>query len=42
MLASIQKRDDYLEQYVRGEIQPDLIIERLSDLLDVFLEVGVQ
>jgi HAD superfamily hydrolase (TIGR01549 family) len=38
ILASIQKRDEY----IRGEIQPDLVIERLSDLLDVFLEVGVQ
>lgn len=42
ILASIQKHDDYLEQYIRGEIQPDLVIERLSDLLDIFSEVGVQ
>jgi len=38
ILAQVKR--DYLEQYLRGEITPDLIIERLSDLLDIFLEVG--
>jgi HAD superfamily hydrolase (TIGR01549 family) len=31
-----------LDLYLRGEIRPDLIIEHLSDLLDIFLKVGVQ
>lgn len=39
ILAQIKKRD-YLEQYLRGEVKPDLIIGHLSDLLDIFLEVG--
>lgn len=39
MLAQMKSRD-YLEQYLRGEIIPDLIIEHLGDLLDIFLEVG--
>jgi len=37
MLAQVKSRD-YLEQYLRGEIKPDLIIEHLGDLLDIFLE----
>lgn len=39
MLAQVKSRD-YLEQYLRGEVTPDLIIEHLGDLLDIFLEVG--
>jgi HAD superfamily hydrolase (TIGR01549 family) len=31
-----------LDLYLRGEVRPDLIIEHLSDLQDIFSEVGVQ
>jgi HAD superfamily hydrolase (TIGR01549 family) len=41
MLAQVQRRDS-LEKYLSGEIMPDLIIEHLHDLLDIFMEVGVQ
>ena len=41
MLAQVNSRDS-LEQFISGEIKPDLIIEHLSELLDVFLEVGTQ
>lgn len=41
VLARDQSRD-YLDRYLRGEIQPDLVIEHLSDLLDIFTKVGVQ
>lgn len=33
---------DYLDRYLRGEITPDLIIEHLSDLLEIFQKAGVQ
>ncbi len=39
MLAQDRSRD-YLERYLRGEIQPDLIIEHLSDLLDIFVKAS--
>ena len=39
MLAQVKKRD-YLEQYLRGEITPELTIEHLGELLDIFLAVG--
>jgi HAD-hyrolase-like len=42
MLARAQNRDEYLERFIRGEIRPDLVIERLSDLPDAFTEAGVQ
>lgn len=35
--ANVQGKDGYLERYVRGEIAPDVIIERVSDVLDVFV-----
>ena len=36
--ANTQGRDGYLERYLRGEITPDLIIERPSDLLSTFVK----
>jgi hypothetical protein len=41
MLAQMQSRDS-LDQFISGEIKPDLIIEHLSELLAVFREVGKQ
>ncbi len=38
--ASSQGRDGYLERYLRGEIMPDLVIEHISDLLDMFAHSG--
>lgn len=34
---NVQGQDGYLEQFLRGEIKPNLIIDQISDLLDVFL-----
>lgn len=36
--ASSQGRDGYLERYLCGEIRPDLVIERVAELLDVFVD----
>ncbi|TMF52777.1 MAG: HAD family hydrolase [Chloroflexi bacterium] len=33
---------DYLDRYLRGDITPDLTIEHLSDLLEIFQQAGVQ
>ena len=33
---------EYLDRYLRGEITPDLTIEHLSDLLEIFQQAGVQ
>ncbi|HEX6478700.1 MAG TPA: HAD family hydrolase [Ktedonobacteraceae bacterium] len=41
MLAQLKSRDS-LDQFFSDEIKPDLIIEHLSELLDVFREVGMQ
>jgi HAD superfamily hydrolase (TIGR01509 family) len=41
MLAQMKSRDS-LDQFISGEIKPDLIIEHLSELLAVFREVGKQ
>jgi hypothetical protein len=41
VLAQLKSRDS-LDQFFSGEIKPDLIIEHLSELLDVFREVGMQ
>lgn len=41
ILAQDRSRD-YLDRYLRGEIRPDLTIEQLSDLLEIFQEAGVQ
>src|SRR5579875_648527 len=40
-LAQLKSRDS-LDQFFSGEIKPDLVIEHLSELLDVFQEVGKQ
>ncbi len=42
VLARAPSRDYYLEQFLSGEIRPDLIIEHSRDLLDILSEVGVQ
>ena len=42
VLAHVQSRADKWDQHQHGQIKPDLIIENLSDLLDVFIEVGEQ
>src|SRR5436853_623273 len=42
VLAHIQSRAGKWDQHLHGQIKPDLIIENLSDLLDVFIEVGEQ
>jgi hypothetical protein len=36
--ASNQGRDGYLERYLRGEIKPDMMIERIADLLACFVD----
>lgn len=41
ILAQMKSRDS-LDQFFSGEIKPDLVIEHLSELLDVFREVGKQ
>jgi FMN phosphatase YigB (HAD superfamily) len=41
-LADILGHADYWQQFLRGQIKPDLIIEHMRDLLDVFVEAGVQ
>jgi len=40
--ASSMQGKGGLDRYLRGETRPDLIIEHLGDLLDIFSEVGVQ
>lgn len=42
VLALAQSRSGKWDQHVQRHIKPDLIIENLSDLLDIFTEVGVQ
>ena len=39
-LARANTSRDYLAQFRRGEIRPDCVITRLTDLLDIFPEVG--
>jgi HAD superfamily hydrolase (TIGR01549 family) len=41
-ILSQMKRRDSLDQFLSGEIKPDLVIEHLSELLDIFQEVGMQ
>lgn len=41
MLAQVRSSDN-LEKYLSGEIRPDLIIDHLCELLDLFTEVGAQ
>ncbi len=42
VLAQVQSRAGKWDDYLHSEVKPDLIIENLSDLLDVFIEVGEQ
>jgi hypothetical protein len=42
VLAQVQSRAGQWDQYLHGEAKPDLIIENLSDLLDIFIEAGEQ
>jgi hypothetical protein len=42
VLAQVQIRAGQWDQYLHGEAKPDLIIENLSDLLDIFIEAGEQ
>jgi FMN phosphatase YigB (HAD superfamily) len=42
ILAQEEKHSTFLRRFLRGEIRPDLVIEHLSDLLDIFGEAGVQ
>ena len=42
MLVQEEKYDTFLRDYLQGKTRPDLVIQRLSDLLDVFSKVGVQ
>lgn len=39
--ANVPGKDGYLERFLRGEIKPDLMIEQVSDLLDIFMAGGV-
>ncbi len=42
MLVQEEKYDTFLRQYLQSETRPDLVIQHLSDLLDILREVGVQ
>jgi len=42
VLAQVRSRAGKWDQQLLGEIKPDLVIENLSDLLDIFSEVGKQ
>jgi HAD superfamily hydrolase (TIGR01509 family) len=42
VLAHVQSRAGKWDQHMQSKIKPDLIIENLSDLLDIFTEVGKQ
>ena len=42
VLAHIKSRAGKWDQDLPGDIKPDLIIENVSDLLDIFSEAGVQ
>ena len=42
VLAHVQSRAGKWDEYMHSDTKPDLIIENLSDLLDIFIEVGVQ
>ncbi len=41
MLVQEEKYETFLRDYLQGKTRPDLIIQHLSDLLDVFRGVGV-
>ena len=40
VLAHVRSRVGKWDEHLHSEVKPDLIIENLSDLLDVFIEVG--
>ncbi len=42
VLAQVQSRAGKWDEYLHTEVKPDLIIENLGDLLDIFLEAGKQ
>jgi len=42
VLAHVQSHAGKWDQHIHSEVKPDLIIENLSDLLDIFTEVGKQ
>ncbi len=42
VLAQVNSRDGQLDRYIRDNIIPDLVIEQISDLLDIFFEAGKQ
>jgi HAD superfamily hydrolase (TIGR01549 family) len=42
VLAKMRSHDGKLAPFMRGEIKPDLIIEHLSELLDIFTKAGEQ
>lgn len=42
VLAHAQSRAGKWDQYMQSDITPDLVIENVSDLLDIFTGVGVQ
>jgi len=42
VLAHVQSRAGKWDEDLHSDTKPDLIIENLSDLLDIFLEVGIQ
>jgi HAD superfamily hydrolase (TIGR01549 family) len=42
VLAQDHSRAGKWDQYIHNDIKPDLIIENVSDLLDIFTETGVQ
>ncbi len=39
--ANVQGNDGYLERFLRGEIVPDLIIDNVGEILDIFLPLQV-
>lgn len=42
VLAQVSSHDGQMDHYIRGTITPDLIIENIGDLLDIFSEAGIQ
>ncbi len=42
VLAQVKSRDKRLDAFLRGDIKPDLIVEKVSNLLDMLSEVGKQ
>lgn len=42
VLAQVNSRDGQFDRYMRDPITPDLVIEHISDLLNIFFEAGKQ